>query len=119
MDDDKCGGFMKVAVHGRIAGFASGASAIVVAGVVTASMVLASPASAAPRQPAVANAPAASCTRTGVPAAPAPAAYTRPTRMLSLGAHGVDVYNLQVRLWSLKYYAGALNGVFGTGTQEA
>jgi peptidoglycan hydrolase-like protein with peptidoglycan-binding domain len=60
----------------------------------------------------------------GVPAAAlaapsAPAQRSAPATALQPGAHGLSVKELQRKLNALKYYAGPVNGVFGTDTLEA
>ena len=45
--------------------------------------------------------------------------YVAPARTLRYGMTGADVKALQQRLWALKYYPGAADGVFGTYTLEA
>ena len=45
--------------------------------------------------------------------------YTAPGRMLRVGTRGSDVRALQQRLTALKYYPGAVDGVFGSSTLEA
>jgi peptidoglycan hydrolase-like protein with peptidoglycan-binding domain len=49
----------------------------------------------------------------------APAQRSAPAAALQLGAHGLSVKELQRKLNALKYYAGPVNGDFGTDTQEA
>jgi peptidoglycan hydrolase-like protein with peptidoglycan-binding domain len=49
----------------------------------------------------------------------APAQRSAPAVTLQLGAHGLSVKELQRKLNALKYYAGPVNGDFGTDTQEA
>jgi peptidoglycan hydrolase-like protein with peptidoglycan-binding domain len=49
----------------------------------------------------------------------APAQRSAPATALQLGAHGLSVKELQRKLNALKYYAGPVNGVFGTDTLEA
>jgi L,D-transpeptidase catalytic domain/Putative peptidoglycan binding domain len=56
---------------------------------------------------------AAASTRASAPA------YVPPRQFLSLGMHGPAVRRLQVRLASLKYYPGPLDGQFGLDTLEA
>jgi lipoprotein-anchoring transpeptidase ErfK/SrfK len=46
-------------------------------------------------------------------------AYTPPSRMLRVGTRGADVRALQQRLTALKYYPGAVDGVFGSSVLEA
>jgi lipoprotein-anchoring transpeptidase ErfK/SrfK len=46
-------------------------------------------------------------------------AYVPPGQLLSLGMHGPAVRRLQVRLASLKYYPGPIDGQFGLDTLEA
>jgi peptidoglycan hydrolase-like protein with peptidoglycan-binding domain len=66
-------------------------------------------------------APAASAvTAAQVSAATAAApAYVAPKRLLRYGTRGSDVKALQQRLSALKYYPGAVDGVFGGDTREA
>jgi peptidoglycan hydrolase-like protein with peptidoglycan-binding domain len=49
----------------------------------------------------------------------APAQRSAPAAALRLGSHGLSVRELQRKLNALKYYAGPVNGVFGTDTLEA
>jgi peptidoglycan hydrolase-like protein with peptidoglycan-binding domain len=52
----------------------------------------------------------------------APAQHSAPaaaTAALQYGGHGLSVKELQRKLNALKYYAGPVNGDFGTDTQEA
>ncbi len=60
-------------------------------------------ASAAPVRPSKASSPS----------------YTPATRELRPGSRGADVKRLQQRLAQLKYYPGAIDGQFGTNTEEA
>lgn len=46
-------------------------------------------------------------------------ASTIPTRTLRPGDNGEDVRNVQVRLQALGYYAGSLDGRYGSGTEDA
>jgi lipoprotein-anchoring transpeptidase ErfK/SrfK len=61
----------------------------------------------------------ASPARTVTPAARPPAPYLPPGRLLRLGMHGPAVRRLQMRLASLKYYPGPVDGQFGFDTLEA
>jgi peptidoglycan hydrolase-like protein with peptidoglycan-binding domain len=62
--------------------------------------------------------PAAALAAPSAPAAPAaPAAAS--AAALQYGAHGLSVKELQRKLNALHYYAGPVNGEFGTDTQEA
>jgi lipoprotein-anchoring transpeptidase ErfK/SrfK len=56
---------------------------------------------------------AVAAARTGSPA------YVPARRTLTLGKQGSDVRALQQRLTQLKYFPGAVNGVFGSDTLEA
>jgi Putative peptidoglycan binding domain len=66
------------------------------------------PASPAPASPAPANAPAANPPNPSVD-----------LPVLRLGTHGPAVVRLQERLKTLGFYSGALDGVFGAGTEAA
>ena len=66
--------------------------------------------------------PAAPMARTAPAGPTAPAARTAPAAaadVLQPGMSGTAVKALQQRLAALKYYPGAINGVFGTDTLEA
>ncbi len=69
-------------------------------------------ASAAPQTPKAAS------VRVTAARAASPA-YVPAKRMLTLGKEGSDVRALQQRLTQLKYFPGAVNGVFGSNTLEA
>ncbi|MGH3248554.1 MAG: L,D-transpeptidase family protein [Trebonia sp.] len=89
------------------------AAAIAVTGC-TAETASAAPAAFA--KPAATAVPAA---RTLTTRALTPAAYAPSTRTLAPGMKGADVKALQQRLWSLKYYPGAVDSQFGGNTQAA
>ena len=85
------------------------------AGLLAPVLALAIPAAAlaAPSAPAAPAAPAAAA------AASAASAASAPSAALQYGAHGLSVRELQRKLNALHYYAGPVNGEFGTDTQEA
>jgi peptidoglycan hydrolase-like protein with peptidoglycan-binding domain len=62
--------------------------------------------------------PTAAAVRAATARAASPA-YVPARRTLSLGSQGSDVKALQQRLTQLKYFPGAVNGVFGSNTEEA
>ena len=62
----------------------------------------------------------ATATPTPAPATPTPSSgWTVPTRILRKGAQGSDVKSVQTRLQSLGYYAGTIDGKYGSGTISA
>ena len=75
-------------------------------------MVVPGVASAAPQTPKAVTVPAAA-------AHAASSAYVPARRTLTVGMSGTDVRRLQERLTQLKYFPGAINGVFGSDTLEA
>lgn len=63
---------------------------------------------------------AATATPTPAPATPTPSSgWTVPTRILRKGAQGSDVKSVQTRLQALGYYAGTIDGKYGSGTASA
>ena len=75
-------------------------------------MVVPGVASAAPQTPKAVTVPVAA-------AHAASPAYVPARRTLTVGMSGTDVRRLQARLTQLKYFPGAVNGVFGSDTLEA
>jgi peptidoglycan hydrolase-like protein with peptidoglycan-binding domain len=114
---------MGALTHGsRLAKFgvtAAAVAAIALCGC-TAGTALAAPSASA--KPAAVTASAAkaapSATATDV-AKVTTATYVAPKRTLAVGMTGADVKSVQRRLAALKYWAGPIDGQFGTDTQAA
>lgn len=114
---------MGALTHGsRLAkfGVTAAAAAAIALGGCTAGTALAAPMAGAKPATATASAAAARTSATAtVTATMTPATYVAPRRTLAAGMTGADVKSAQRRLAALKYWAGPIDGQFGTDTQAA